>query len=489
MLPSIAAMGMLFYEFMQHPQENKFLIYAICSPIVGLVFGGLIVSLTGVDDGKDEPSDADSNETENAEAHAPTLSAGSSVATDDSGWDRPLDSSPVVALAAAAESAAVKDNVIALGNGSDDNEKVNAEKAAALGAQSPVKAEQGKTDAEKTVAQANGLFESFTTVSGMKVEPAIALDAGAKKEEVIAAAAASKSEEVIALGSGSNSDEAIALGAGDVSVNFAPDVAVDMLADLSKVETAQKVVARLEAEVAKAEAVAAKLEVELAKAEPMAARLESAEAEQLKRVEENKKQNTQPARPIQSEPKPVAKPKPKAQPQVTYTSAAKKDSGKPLPDLKSIDEWLNHADKLMKDGYYDEALKCYDKVTSTDVKNYEGWFLKGIAMKSKGRFDDAIYCFSYALGINNASANALFEKGDCLLHLGKADQALVWFDKSLQIDKVAPKPWMGKAHCMASMGKHKDAVYCFDKVLAIEPDNNEAKEAKKVSASKMGARA
>ncbi len=490
MLPSIGFMGVFSYEWIERPVDTKFLIYAICSPIIGVILGSLIVGLTG---GNSENEDSE-QETASPEidlddgrgaitsgAHSGaviSVSHEESASGTDAGAGATLDSEPSGTASTSAEviSGAHSPVVISgahainLDTGADLSELTS-------GPQIPISAQISD---ELGIKTENDLFKAD---SDGRASPLF------DKAELLAQVNPAK--ESIALSSP---------GASSVPhgvVNFSPEITGAFIPDTqsaeSRVENAQKVVARLEAEVAKAEAVAAKLEVELAKAEPMAARLES--AEQANRVQDSKNQDSpatrstevKPAK-FQSETKGPAgrASQPESKSPVPKTVAA--NEAKALPNLKTADEWLGHAKKMVDANNFDEAIKCCDKVTAIDVKNFDAWYLKGTALKSKKRFDDAVYCFSYALGINSASANALSEKGECLLQLGKAGQALIWFDKSLQIDKVAPKPWFGKAQCMAAMGKHKEAVYCFDKVLAIEPGNEDAKSAKKDSTSKLGVR-
>lgn len=470
MLPSFAAMVMLGYEWWQHKDETRFLVYALVCLVVGVIFGSMIVRASGADHEEEEAEQKPEREIPAPDAHivsnlhSPEGFGSLSELIPQEDLSSHLAAADPEAPAEAANEAAAQPSSAVV---------------------EPATTQAAKVDAAKVDEKANTSDDIFAGIANALAAKPIALSAPAPEQSFEPPA---------------GPDGVIAMGSGEppFKLNYQASLA-DSEVD-ENVLKAQKVVARLEAEVAKAEVIAAKLEGDLAKAEPMAAKLEGeiAKAEPMAaKLEESQKIAAQPApaaKPI-SAPKPEAKPAPapaKAEikqqapkPQSPNVGKAKVES-RPLPDLKTIDEWFSHAEKLIDQENYDDAIKCYDKVTALDIKNFDAWYLKGIALRRKERPDDALYCINYALGIRAQSIVAQTEKGELLLRLGKASEAIIWFDKSLSQDKIAPRPWLGKGLCLAAMGKHKDAVACYDKVLSLQPTNQEAKEAKQTSAAKMG---
>ena len=521
MLPWFAIMGFLLYQRYLHPSDDSLLIYALGCLLLGVIFGGLIVGASGAADSEEESTDAKDSTEEIASAVSSEALFSSSAAQDNA-----VKLEPTSLKTATDQSSAISnpndlfDNATPL---SLDTPLTEMESNEALAREllSPISEKPTSYGPAATDTFAPGL--QFTTAA--EEELVVKLVSIAESEQNASSDAAaiasstshteSSSTEAIAeskveakkdeIEANANAD-ADAKGKTETvateAVVATPMSSENLLAAEQNVDRAQLVVARLEAEVAKAEAVAAKLEVELAKAEPMAARLQSAEkaikdAHMQARLEEelalnfksdNKSQtpkdqsSTQPGKAQQQAQSGKGTPQ-QNKPQKT---AKVKTSETRLPDLKTVEAWLNHAEKMLAEDNFDAAIRCYDQATKIEIKNFDAWYLKAVALKRKSAFEDALYCINYALGIKNQSSDALAEKGECLLELGKAEQALVWFEKSLSFDKVAPKPWLGKGRCLASMNRHKDAVACFDKVLAMQPDNAKAKEAKKISAAKIG---
>ena len=151
---------------------------------------------------------------------------------------------------------------------------------------------------------------------------------------------------------------------------------------------------------------------------------------------------------------------------------------------RTVEELLNHADVLIAQENYDEAIKLYDHVVRADANNFDAWFLKAVALRKKQRCQDSIYCINFALSIKRTSVVAMVEKGECLLQLDRADQAIIWFDKALSQDKIAIAPWIGKARCLVKMGETNSSMACYDKVLSLQPDHTEAITAREELAKK-----
>lgn len=261
-----------------------------------------------------------------------------------------------------------------------------------------------------------------------------------------------------------NSGEPIALGPSTINLadltaetQHALEVEVELN---NSVEKAQVVAARLEIEVARLEKVAARLEVDMSRSEPKPAG--------------NALSQTEDPTAVWSNPSALGDELPE-----------KAKTIMPFPEFGTVEDWLNHAEMLMSEHNYDDAIKCFDKVTSVDPNNFDSWFLKSVALRRKGRGDDAIYCINFALTLRRTSVVAMTEKGECLLQLGRPEQAIIWFDKALVQDKIAVKPWIGKAQCLKAIGHIKDAIACLDKILLMQPDNAEIKAERSELAAKI----
>lgn len=458
MLPSFAASSMLVYEWFQDQQETRLLIYAILCLVVGVVGGMFIVHQSAAVTAEAEKT-KEAAENSSWSKEVKEFQEAKILDAADIGWGSGFNESvPEVVLSALR------------GVSSGDNSKMEMSPSA-----DPGRVENRNIDetgpSVKKPAPVGSVASSAvpaTAVASASVHAVSAMGGMAK----LAGA------EMIALGASSTPiseppslDFSPAVSAADFEpptqatldsvTSIAPEfeflaaLETDEKSNPAKetVDRAQAVVARLEAEVAKAEVVAAKLESELAKAEPVAALL-SGETESSGVVnfafvfaehEHNPSENGE---------------------------------VKTLPEFERAEDWLAYAAQLVHDQNFDDAIKCYDKVSVLDNKNFDAWYLKSVALRRKGRGEDAIYCVNYALSLRSDDSRALSEKGECLLQMSRHEQALNWFEKAISADDNNARAWCGKARCLAAAAKHKDAIKCYEKVLSLDPNNEEAMKAK-----------
>lgn len=514
MVPSFAASSMLVYEWFQDQQETRLLIYAILCLIVGVVGGMFTVHLSQSVENEKARKNASSiltMEEEMAEfQQAKILDAA------DIGWSSGFgETVPEAVLSAVQDVPALAKNEIPaidkalLGADKDQalrSEKVCIDKEAAdkIIAESAAGAKiVGEKIIEKVVGSQSVADKAVERVAEKVTEKSVNEKSVSEKTAVRAASASSVSVPISGTTSGGHvialgpttpvAGEVIAMGASNEpgigeppALDFSPAPSSTanpqppssispefaFLADAGDarndagagtVERAQAVVARLEAEVAKAEVVAAKLESELAKAEPVAAML-SGESNH----ESSGTVNFAFVLPVAA----------------AATGAA--DEVRQLPEFERAEDWLAYAAQLVHDQNFDDAIKCYDKVTALDSKNFDGWYFKSVALRRKGRGEDAIYCVNYALSLRSDDSRALSEKGECLLQMNKNEQALTWFEKAISADEKNARAWCGKARSLAAVNKHKEAIQSYERVLSLDPNNEEAKKAKVESSKKVG---
>lgn len=461
MVPSFAASSMLVYEWFQDQEETRLLIYAILCLLVGVVGGMFIVhhsSAVSAEAEKERQSKESAKSRMDMEMEE--FQKATIIEAADLGWSSGF-------------SEAVPDSVLAAVR--DAKSEIPAIDKRAVDA--------GRPQVIEKQAQSEKIAARVATPSAAAASMSLT---GSGGHTIALGARSAALGEVIALGAGSGDSrvsEPPALDFSPVSApaetsnpeppNHASAIISEEFAFLAEasaedeqyvaeetVERAQAVVARLEAEVAKAEVVAAKLESELAKAEPVAAML-SAESESTGTVNFA----------------------------FVFASSSMHEGfdGEPkqLPEFERAEDWLAYAAQMVHDQNFDDAIKCYDKVSVIDNKNFDAWYLKSVALRRKGRCEDAIYCVNYALSLRSNDARALTEKGECLLQLNKNEQALSWFEKAISADESNARSWCGKARSLAAANKHKEAIQSYEKVLSLDPNNEEAIKAKGESAKKV----
>lgn len=459
MLPSFAASSMLVYEWLQDQQETRLLIYAILCLVVGVVGGMVIVHQSAAVTAEAEKT-KEAAENSSWSKEVKEFQEAKILDAADIGWGSGFNQSvPEVVLSALHGERAVENSKIEMtppsgalhAEGKSTDEKgPSVKKPAPLGSAASVVAPVAAVSSSVLASSAVSALGGMAKLAGSEV---IALGA--------ASAAISEPPSLDFSPAVSTIDlEPPTQVTLDSVTSIAPEfeflAALDTTDEKSApaqetVDRAHAVVARLEAEVAKAEVVAAKLESELAKAEPMAALLSG-------ETESNGVVNFAFV--------------------FADNNAAENGDLRALPDFERSEDWLAYAAQLVHDQNFDDAIKCYDKVSVLDNKNFDAWYLKSVALRRKGRGEDAIYCVNYALSLRSDDSRALSEKGECLLQMSRHEQALNWFEKAISADDNNARAWCGKARCLAAATKHKEAIKCYERVLSLDPNNEEAMKAK-----------
>ncbi|MFB3766670.1 MAG: tetratricopeptide repeat protein [Methanotrichaceae archaeon] len=98
------------------------------------------------------------------------------------------------------------------------------------------------------------------------------------------------------------------------------------------------------------------------------------------------------------------------------------------------------------------------------------WFDKGQKLISQGKYNEAIKCFNEAVEINPLYANAWCYKGKALYKLGKYEEAIKAFDRAIEVDPLFAVAWNNKGLTLSSLGKYDDAFKCYDKAIEINPE-------------------
>ena len=65
--------------------------------------------------------------------------------------------------------------------------------------------------------------------------------------------------------------------------------------------------------------------------------------------------------------------------------------------VEKINSWYDQGTELFNLGRYDEAVKCYDKITQLKPNSKLAWGYKGLIFFKLKRYDEAFKCYERAL--------------------------------------------------------------------------------------------
>jgi len=130
---------------------------------------------------------------------------------------------------------------------------------------------------------------------------------------------------------------------------------------------------------------------------------------------------------------------------------------------------IAQADRLVKEGRYEEAIALYDRAIRMGSKPATAWTSKGVAFKRLGRLDEAMRCHNVALKLNPKNEIAWCNKGDILFRAGKLDKAIECFDKAVELRPRYAIAWNNKGAALAKMGRYEEARGCEDRAVELRP--------------------
>ena len=78
-----------------------------------------------------------------------------------------------------------------------------------------------------------------------------------------------------------------------------------------------------------------------------------------------------------------------------------------LDKLKSAKSWYNKGTKLLIQGNYKEALKCFNKAVEVDPEYDFAWNSKGLIHEKFEEYQNALESFNKALEIQSKICNGL----------------------------------------------------------------------------------
>jgi len=142
---------------------------------------------------------------------------------------------------------------------------------------------------------------------------------------------------------------------------------------------------------------------------------------------------------------------------------------------KSTATWYKKGmDLYYKQGKFQDAIECFDRVIEMDPTHVEAWKEKGICLKEMGRYEEALQCFNRALELKGGVAATYYVKGETLEKLGKEngdfslyEQAIACFDKVLETEHENVNAWNYRGVCLKELGKYEEARRSFEKAQTI----------------------
>jgi Flp pilus assembly protein TadD len=117
---------------------------------------------------------------------------------------------------------------------------------------------------------------------------------------------------------------------------------------------------------------------------------------------------------------------------------------------------------LARNGYYLEALLCFQKAVEVNPNNAHAWYNYGTGLTKVGKYDDTtLMCFEKAVELNPTDPEAWNNKGAILAHLGRKKEAFDCYSRVTELNPGHARAWQNMGLLYEMQGSKKAAKECF----------------------------
>jgi tetratricopeptide (TPR) repeat protein len=136
-------------------------------------------------------------------------------------------------------------------------------------------------------------------------------------------------------------------------------------------------------------------------------------------------------------------------------------------------EWIIKGMRV-KDGNYDEIIKCYKKATVIDPSSALPYRFLGIAYLKEGMFDEAISAYRKAVMIEPNDAATHYNLGVAYGKKGMLDEAISAYKKTVATVFYHKKAHFNLGVSYLKKGMLDEAISEHKKVIALDPNDADA---------------
>jgi serine/threonine protein kinase len=156
---------------------------------------------------------------------------------------------------------------------------------------------------------------------------------------------------------------------------------------------------------------------------------------------------------------------------ITEISQPQQQDDQVEPELHTVEQWLDEADRLWSLGRKEESLAACEEAVRLDPDNEEALLEKGITLLALGRYEDALISYELVLHINPDNVRALSNKGYALYRLSCYQDALISYDLVLHLDPDNIAALKEKGDVLHALYRYQESLTCYNQVLHLDPEN------------------
>lgn len=145
------------------------------------------------------------------------------------------------------------------------------------------------------------------------------------------------------------------------------------------------------------------------------------------------------------------------------------------PQIHRVAKLIERGIAFHRQGKFNEAIACYDKVIKIKPDYAKAHLNRGIALRNLGSIEEAIVSYDNAIAIEPRLAQAHSSRGIALQILQQYDEALTSYQQAIAIKPDYAQAYSNRGNVLQELGRLEEAIASYSNAISIEPDYVDAK--------------
>jgi tetratricopeptide (TPR) repeat protein len=137
----------------------------------------------------------------------------------------------------------------------------------------------------------------------------------------------------------------------------------------------------------------------------------------------------------------------------------------------------NSSDESLKDEDLDETLLGHKNEIDDNSRDPEFSQVKAELLVKDGKYEEAIVCYDKILELEDGNEKLWYQKGEVFTRLERYQEAIECYKMAVQLEPKFEEAWYMLGELHKKQNEEDKAKECFSCVLEINPDNTKAKKA------------
>ena len=137
----------------------------------------------------------------------------------------------------------------------------------------------------------------------------------------------------------------------------------------------------------------------------------------------------------------------------------------------------NSGNGSLKEKDLDETLLQHRKEIDNNPKDSEFSQVKAELLVKDGRYEDAVVCYDKILELENGNEKLWYQKGEVFTRLERYQEAIECYNMAVQLEPKFEEAWYMLGELLKKRNEQDKAKECFSWILEVNPDNTKAKKA------------